>query len=412
MIPWSSLSSSEVCPDWRIELNEHNLSHYVDKGGPSPLDDSMNVRMLESAHERRFAIAQLGVSNAAFEAGHRARIEYMFYRTKSHFTAHALDERFHPDTSLLADLYLFDFQLSVDHYNAYEPLPSDLAVVDDSGDDAASASGLGGPDTTRASGSGTDTTSSSMGPPTRTAATTSTPTTTALPTPPTPVGITTPAPASAPAPCKPLVLTSHLTLHQLMNPEPEAEPVPGPAGTKLQSHQSESKPKPKPQPRPIPDQSRKRKHKSKSMPSPTFTTLRGIDKNMKTVGSFTGATAATTTNTASAAYPAYTAPPTTSVVSVKDILVPVPETTSEEDEDADEDGQKRGKEKKKKKKPSQERAGTRTISFARANKVPTLKQASRTRRETRMRKSDKKGDTGDGNGYENGRGIYIRGHTT
>ncbi|KAG9783952.1 hypothetical protein KCU88_g2971, partial [Aureobasidium melanogenum] len=104
MIPWSSLSSSEVCPDWRIELNEHNLSHYVDKGGPSPLDDSMNVRMLESAHERRFAIAQLGVSNAAFEAGHRARIEYMFYRTKSHFTSHALDERFHPDTSLLADL--------------------------------------------------------------------------------------------------------------------------------------------------------------------------------------------------------------------------------------------------------------------------------------------------------------------
>ncbi|KAL2427267.1 hypothetical protein ABEF95_010855 [Exophiala dermatitidis] len=402
MIPWSSLSSSESCPDWRIELNEHNLSHYVDKGGPSSLDDSMNVCMLESAHERRFTIAQLGVSNVGFEAEHRARIEYTFHRTKSHFTAHALDERFHPDTSLLADLYLFDFRLSVDHYNAYEPLPSVLAIVDDSVDCAAPTPALGGSDMTCPAGLRTDTTCSPMGPPIRTAAaTTSTPTTTTFPTPPTPMATTTPAPApsSAPAPCKPPASTSHLTLHQLMNPEPEAEPGPGPAsGTKLQSHQSESKPQPRPFPN---DQSRKRKRKSKSkrMPSPTFTTLRGIDTNMKVGGSVPGTTAAATATTASTAYPVHPAPPTTSVVSVKDILVPVPETTSEEDEDEDKDGDGDWQSKKKKQKPpSQERAGTRTISFARANNVPTLEQASRTRREARMRKLNKKGDPGDGSG--------------
>ncbi|EXJ79395.1 hypothetical protein A1O3_08897 [Capronia epimyces CBS 606.96] len=121
MIPWSSFNSSELGHEWRIDLNEHNLAHFVDREGRSPLQERMNFPMLESAHERRFAVAQMGTQCSNFEAWHKARLEYALQTTKSRFTAHALEGSSPPNSPHVQDLP--DLQLPSLALAPLPPLP-------------------------------------------------------------------------------------------------------------------------------------------------------------------------------------------------------------------------------------------------------------------------------------------------
>lgn len=87
MIPWTTFGSTEYDPDWRIDLNEHNLFHYVERG-PTQLTRGLDSSMLEQAQERQFAISQLGLVSAGFEIEHTARIEHAIQLIIDYFTAH------------------------------------------------------------------------------------------------------------------------------------------------------------------------------------------------------------------------------------------------------------------------------------------------------------------------------------
>lgn len=64
----------------------------------------MDFSMLESAHERQFAMAQLGTRSVGFEAEHKTRIQYTFQTTKDYFTAHVLEEHCRPTSPHEQDL--------------------------------------------------------------------------------------------------------------------------------------------------------------------------------------------------------------------------------------------------------------------------------------------------------------------
>lgn len=109
---------SQQDPDWRIELNEHNLFFYVTKG-PTQLRRVLDSPMLESAQERQFAISQLGLRSANFENEHTSRIDYALQIFCQHFIDHESNESFRPTSPYYEDLTDFRSALSYT-----EPTPS------------------------------------------------------------------------------------------------------------------------------------------------------------------------------------------------------------------------------------------------------------------------------------------------
>jgi hypothetical protein len=83
--------------------------------------------MLEQAHERQFAISQLGTKSVRFEDEHTARIELALQTLFHHFTTHKLDELDRPTPPHADDL--IDLR-NISH--RLEPLPlfemSDLSA--------------------------------------------------------------------------------------------------------------------------------------------------------------------------------------------------------------------------------------------------------------------------------------------
>jgi len=98
--------ASEQHPDWRADLNEHNLYYYV-TNGPSQLTRGLDSPMLELAHERQFAISQLGTRSVGFEVEHSARVQsalrMLETRFRTHFTDH-LCRPTSPHAEVLVDL--------------------------------------------------------------------------------------------------------------------------------------------------------------------------------------------------------------------------------------------------------------------------------------------------------------------
>ncbi|KIW20720.1 hypothetical protein PV08_01297 [Exophiala spinifera] len=118
MIPWNQFTSSQQDPDWRIELNEHNLLFYVNKG-PSQLRRVLDSPMLESAQERQFVLSQLGLPNVNFETEHAGRMGYAIQLFSKHFITHETDESFCPSSPHYEDLT--DFRSA---FSYAEPTPS------------------------------------------------------------------------------------------------------------------------------------------------------------------------------------------------------------------------------------------------------------------------------------------------
>jgi hypothetical protein len=75
--------------------------------------------MLEQAHERQFAISQLGTKSVRFEDEHTARIELALQTLFHHFTTHKLDELDRPAPPHAEDL--IDLR-NLSH--RFDPLPS------------------------------------------------------------------------------------------------------------------------------------------------------------------------------------------------------------------------------------------------------------------------------------------------
>lgn len=116
---------SETCPDWRVDLIEENLYCYVERG-PSQLQRGLDSPMLEQAHERQFAISQLGTQSTGFEVQHSARIQEALRCIDRHFTSHPVDEVC-PPTSPHCE-YLTDFRGSLHRFDPLPPLEvSDLS---------------------------------------------------------------------------------------------------------------------------------------------------------------------------------------------------------------------------------------------------------------------------------------------
>ncbi|KAJ9503597.1 hypothetical protein LTR99_002357 [Exophiala xenobiotica] len=118
MITWEQFDSKQQDPDWRIELNEYNLFHFVGKG-KTQLDRVFEARLDESAHGRQFIISQLGLRNDQFEAEHTARMEYALDIICGHFVNHKTNEDCRPTSPHNEELTHFR---SSPH--AFEPLPS------------------------------------------------------------------------------------------------------------------------------------------------------------------------------------------------------------------------------------------------------------------------------------------------
>jgi hypothetical protein len=111
---------SEYELDGRIELNEYNLFRYVQRG-PTQLTRGLDSNMLEQAHERQFAISQIGLVSAGFESEHTARIKHALHTVLSHFSNHKHDTSpqrpVSPHREYLADFSLSNLPLT------FEPLP-------------------------------------------------------------------------------------------------------------------------------------------------------------------------------------------------------------------------------------------------------------------------------------------------
>ncbi|KIV94718.1 hypothetical protein PV10_02456 [Exophiala mesophila] len=73
MIPWATIQGSTSNLDFRGELNDYNLIHHVEYG-PTQFIRGLHSSMLELAHERQFAVCQLGLSSVGFELEHTTRI--------------------------------------------------------------------------------------------------------------------------------------------------------------------------------------------------------------------------------------------------------------------------------------------------------------------------------------------------
>jgi len=106
MIPWVNFRQSEQHPDWRIDLNSYNLHHYVPHG-PSQLKRGLDSSMLELAHERQFAISQLGTESAGYEVEHGIRVEGAIKTLSHHFMMYPSEEGCRPTSPFKEDLMDF-----------------------------------------------------------------------------------------------------------------------------------------------------------------------------------------------------------------------------------------------------------------------------------------------------------------
>ena len=111
---------SEYELDRRIELNEYNLFRYVQQG-PIQLTRGLDSSMLEQAHERQFAISQMGLVSAGFESEHTARIKLALHTILCHFSNHKRNTSPQRPASPHRE-YLADFSLS-NLPMTFEPLP-------------------------------------------------------------------------------------------------------------------------------------------------------------------------------------------------------------------------------------------------------------------------------------------------
>jgi hypothetical protein len=112
--------NSEYEPDRRIELNEYNLFRHVQRG-PTQLTRGLDSSMLEQAHERQFAISQMGLVSTGFESEHTARIKLALHTVLCHVSKHQHDTSTHRPASPYRE-YLADFSQSNLHMT-FEPLP-------------------------------------------------------------------------------------------------------------------------------------------------------------------------------------------------------------------------------------------------------------------------------------------------
>lgn len=99
----------EQTPDWRADLNEYNLHHHIDKP-LTQLRRGLDSPMLEQAHERQFAISQLGTRSVGFEAEHSKRMEKALKTLDMHFTANPAEETCHPTSPHIETLADFRIQ--------------------------------------------------------------------------------------------------------------------------------------------------------------------------------------------------------------------------------------------------------------------------------------------------------------
>jgi hypothetical protein len=98
---------SEYEPDSRIELNEYNVQR-----GPTQLTRGLDSSMLEQAHERQFAISQMGLVSAGFEWEHTVRIKHALHTVLCHFSNHKHDTSPQRPASPHRE-YLADFSSSI-----------------------------------------------------------------------------------------------------------------------------------------------------------------------------------------------------------------------------------------------------------------------------------------------------------
>ncbi|KIX94007.1 uncharacterized protein Z520_10344 [Fonsecaea multimorphosa CBS 102226] len=119
MIPWAAFSTSAQEPDWRVELNAENIYYYVEHG-PTQYKRTMDSPMLGLAHERQFAISQLGTKSVGFEQQHIALMQQALQQLNTHFTTHSTHEPCHPTSPHSEDLT--DCRQPVDSYSPLPPL--------------------------------------------------------------------------------------------------------------------------------------------------------------------------------------------------------------------------------------------------------------------------------------------------
>ncbi|KIW26488.1 hypothetical protein, variant [Cladophialophora immunda] len=119
MIPWAAFGTSAHEPDWRVELNAENVYYYVEHG-PTQHKRALDSPMLGLAHERQFAISQLGTRSVGFERQHIALMQQALRQLNHHFAAHPSNESCRP-TSPYSD-YLTDCRQLVDDYSPLPPL--------------------------------------------------------------------------------------------------------------------------------------------------------------------------------------------------------------------------------------------------------------------------------------------------
>ncbi|KIX06678.1 uncharacterized protein Z518_04654 [Rhinocladiella mackenziei CBS 650.93] len=121
MITWNRFRSGELEPDWRIEVNEYNVRHFVKDDGPSQFKRMYDAPMLEVSHERQFAVSQLGTQSVGFEAQHTHRIKDTLRQISRYFARYKLDESCQPSSPYAE--YLPDIRIS-------SPLPDPLPPLD------------------------------------------------------------------------------------------------------------------------------------------------------------------------------------------------------------------------------------------------------------------------------------------
>ena len=116
-LPYTDVHS-EQSPDFRAELNEHNLYYYITKG-PNQLKRGLDSPMLELAHERQFAISQLGTRSVGFEVEHSARVTDALQFMHQCFEDHQIRDACGPSSPNSADL--LDLRIQS---RCYSPLPA------------------------------------------------------------------------------------------------------------------------------------------------------------------------------------------------------------------------------------------------------------------------------------------------
>ncbi|OAP55136.1 hypothetical protein AYL99_10836 [Fonsecaea erecta] len=121
MIPWAAFNTSFSAhePDWRVELNEENIYYYVEHG-PTQHRRALDSPMLGLAHERQFAISQLGIKSVGFEHQHITLMQDALEQLNHHFATHSTHESCRPTSPHGENLP--DFRQSAHHYQPLPPL--------------------------------------------------------------------------------------------------------------------------------------------------------------------------------------------------------------------------------------------------------------------------------------------------